>query len=624
MYLGRGWVAPLPCDFPRPGSVPGGFSGYNGVDPNQSQVDAWIATPDRGNANLGLRMQDGTLGIDVDCHDGKRGCELLEYVEQFTGQLPKTWYSTARNDGSRHLMYRVPRSMEWKSEITEKIDGVQVKGIEILRPHHRWARAWPSLNPKTGQPIHWYTPEGVVSTVPPRPDDLAELPSEWVDYLKSKERGERGTFEFTDEKFNWSQFNVEDDSIPEGNQNELLFKALSSARAGSKDALTFLAVQLVRKFEGVPEHPKGDWDAKSILGVVDQVVKYAPGTSVVVAPELKQWAQQVDAAVLDGWLDVTELDRLVTPSYLVKGLLDRPVVALLHGDGGVGKSFMSLDVALHVALGREWRGARVRQARVAYVYTEGPAYATRRVHAWCKVNESPLDDLKGRLLVYPRPLDLLGPSEPLEAFATWVQKAGVGLVVFDTFRRNTVGGDENSAKDVSKALHWASRVVQSDATCLIIHHDNKSGGYSGNTALHGHVDTRIHLTRHEHDESVICVESEKERESARAGVLYGRLESVQLGVDEDGDAFGSAVFVEAHEPQRVATPQGFVNAVKLEEEVQKLLDIVQRKPGCSTRHIRESLGVQVARAPYVIEVAVERGLIRVEDGPRKSQLHYEV
>lgn len=613
VYLDRGWVAPLPCDH-RLGRVPTGFTGYTTAVPTAADITMWITS--RGDANLGLRMQEGTLGIDVDCHDGKRGCEILELAEQMNGVLPRTWYSTSRSDGSRHLLFRVPKGMEWKSEIVVKslVDdkGKPVKGIEILRPHHRWARAWPSLNPNTGQPIHWYTPDGVVSAVPPRPEDLAELPAEWVEYLRGKAQGDKGTLEFTDEKFDWSQFTDEPDSIPPGDQNNLLFQALSSARAGSRDALTYLAVQLVKQFQEQPGHDKGEWDAKSINGVVEQVVKFDVGPSVgVVAPELKRWAQQVDAGMLDGWLDVTELDRLVAPSYLVKGLLDRPVVALLHGDGGVGKSFMSLDIAAHVALGRQWRGQRVRQTRVAYVYAESPSFASRRVAAWCHVNETPLEELKGKLVVYPKALDLLGASEPLEALASWLEKAGVGLIVVDTLRRNMAGGDENSQKDTSRALAWGTRFTQSNATCLVIHHDNKGGSYSGSTAMHGHVDTRLHLTRDERDSTVMRLEADKQREMADNGALFGRLESIQLGIDDDGDPIYSAAFVEADEPEKLAE-NDLIKRVKANQDTLRVVTIVEEMGPIG---INQTLREWVARHGKVGKMTVQNALnCALEDG----------
>jgi hypothetical protein len=48
------------------------------------------------------------------------------------------------------------------------------------------------------------------------------------------------------------------------------------------------------------------------------------------------------------------LDR----DYLVKGWLDRGAVSVIYGASNVGKSFLALDIAHHVAKGLEWGGWR--------------------------------------------------------------------------------------------------------------------------------------------------------------------------------------------------------------------------------------------------------------------------
>lgn len=623
-YRTLGWDGVLPCDWPGVGRPPEGYTGgvhtLNwGVYPTDQQVQTWRDT--RATASLGLRVPDDVLVVDVDCYDGKRGCETLAWWEEQVGSaIPPTWYSTSRQDGSRKLFYRVPRYGRgaWREPGT---------GLELLHHGHRWVRVWPSRSPKTGAEERWFDPSGLLSERPPGPGQLTELPPEWVASFRrtddvSQRRGVRVAVVDERESFDWSRFA---DDVEPGAQNQLLHDALSSLRGGSRRGLRFVGQLLAQRFVNDPASPKGPWTPEVVDQVVESVLRYPNGPSeTALTPDQVRWAEQLargDVELLEGWLDVTELDRLTPPSYLVKELLDRPAVALLHGDGGTGKSFLALDVALHVALGREWRGRRVLSTRVAYVYTEGPAYAPRRLNAWSLHHATPLDALRGRLAVYPRPLNLLGPPEPLEALVGWVQRWGAGLVVFDTYRRNTVGGNENATQDVSRALAWASRLAEVNATTLVVHHDNKAGGYAGSTTLHGHVDTRLHLTRHEHDLDVVVLETDKQREAAASGDVYSRLEQVVLGSDTDGDPITSAVIVECDEPSdsRVGA---FADELRLDREVLRLVELVQGRPGCTTRHLRERLGVRAERVAYVVEEAENRGLIHREDGPKRAQLHY--
>jgi RecA-family ATPase len=53
--------------------------------------------------------------------------------------------------------------------------------------------------------------------------------------------------------------------------------------------------------------------------------------------------------------------------YLIKGLLPDKGLSVIWGPPKCYKSFWALDVGLHIALGREYRGRRVEQATVLYM-----------------------------------------------------------------------------------------------------------------------------------------------------------------------------------------------------------------------------------------------------------------
>src|ERR1700675_967554 len=68
-----------------------------------------------------------------------------------------------------------------------------------------------------------------------------------------------------------------------------------------------------------------------------------------------------------------------TPAYLVKGIIPRVGLCVFWGPPKCGKSFLVFDLAMHIALGREYRGRRVRQGAVVYCALEGCSAFKNRV-----------------------------------------------------------------------------------------------------------------------------------------------------------------------------------------------------------------------------------------------------
>lgn len=183
-YLEAGWAGVLPLPPSRKKSPPSGYTGRAGAYPSAEQVAAWAASESDG--NIGLRMPELVVGIDVDHYDKvkangevirKRGGDILASLEDDLGPLPPTWVSTSRAAPSGIRLYRLPRAVELITELGD---------IEIIQRHHRYAVVWPSVNPDSGQEYGWLTPDHEMSLRPPRVDELAELPEAWLDFLETK------------------------------------------------------------------------------------------------------------------------------------------------------------------------------------------------------------------------------------------------------------------------------------------------------------------------------------------------------------------------------------------------------------------------------------------------------
>lgn len=171
-YWTVGWRGILPLPAGAKKHPPKGYTGEGGRFPSYADIHTW-ADGKEGAGNIALRMPAHIIGIDVDNYGGKPGAQTLTDAEAAHGELPPTWRTTSRDDGVSGIrFYRIPEGLAWPGEIGP--------AIELIRVDHRYAVVWPSLHPE-GRTYRWISPDGLVSTTVPDPDELPNLPRAWVD-----------------------------------------------------------------------------------------------------------------------------------------------------------------------------------------------------------------------------------------------------------------------------------------------------------------------------------------------------------------------------------------------------------------------------------------------------------
>lgn len=228
----------------------------------------------------------------------------------------------------------------------------------------------------------------------------------------------------------------------------------------------------------------------------------------------------------------------------IKHVIPKRGLIVVYGAPGSSKSFFVLDLIAHVARGVPWRGHRVKQSRIAYVAAEGVAGFGNRLAAYSKHNDLPLADLP----VFVRGGSILLNDSALELAKAVNELGDVGIVVIDTLAAVTPGANENTSEDMGQAIASANLVMQSTgASVILIHHANKSGEMRGWSGLLAAADNTIRV---EHDEPTgrRTAYVEKQKEGRSSGTYPYRLQVVDLGADEDGDAITSCVVEETEEP----------------------------------------------------------------------------
>lgn len=308
VYRERGWLGVLPADLNgRPGHVPGGFTGGSGRWPDDDQVARWRES--HADHNVALRLPDGVVGVDVDVYGEKHGDRSIDYLahQLDAGELPPTWTSTARGPGqpSRIHLFRVPLNVNWRSDLGRG------SNVEIIRFGHRWARVWPSTNVKLlGRGVdptyRWYRPDGSVSDVPPRPDELAELPASWVALLRdgstaappvasaAERSGNRGgeDADVVDQDGQAVDPDlVLDHGIPIGSQQQELFRYMCSLRARNMRRSEMVALGMIA-LQRMPNDPSREpWTPDDVIAIVDHVRReYGPGSTSALPPTLQAFA----------------------------------------------------------------------------------------------------------------------------------------------------------------------------------------------------------------------------------------------------------------------------------------------------------------------------------------------
>lgn len=248
--------------------------------------------------------------------------------------------------------------------------------------------------------------------------------------------------------------------------------------------------------DGCPDHPNSMvriWDGKR---VDPKCLDPRPCERLALVKALGLEGHLRALALLDKYrsalVDSAGLDKIPEPEPLITGILQIDSLAWLQGKPGHGKSFVALDMAGSVATGNLWQGYRVRQGPVLYVAAEGVSGVRQRVREWEKSTGEPMAGV--------RFLPLAPQSTNGEEWSTFVALATElrpVLIVIDTQARVTVGGEENSARDMGEFVHQVERLRRSTGACvLIVHHEGRAGEHMrGSTALEGAATTIVRVVK---------------------------------------------------------------------------------------------------------------------------------
>lgn len=340
-----------------------------------------------------------------------------------------------------------------------------------------------------------------------------------------------------------------------------------------------------------------------------------------------------------------ELNIIARPRYLFRPMIELGSVGMLFGPSGLGKTFITLDMALDVATGQSWAGMPTRALPVIYVSAEGGDAVGRRVRAWYlhAVGQCATDEERQALVAN------LGANFHLIPHAVQVADAGqredligaikelhgedpIGLVVLDTVARNAMGIEENSNTDMGRfvdscyslkaGLHVAGEDEEDcgEPTVLLVHHTGKvTLGADGEpvergaSALKGGLDFSLALDAG----PPLRILTLKLKDAAKPNPMaVNWAPPVIVGYDwEQAENIYSMVALVDPPGSATAPAEQKIQRRKLEEAKQEaaILGEMVREPRQTIRHIAESLDMSKSLVGKRVKWLMESGRVTRRD-----------
>jgi putative DNA primase/helicase len=182
-----------------------------------------------------------------------------------------------------------------------------------------------------------------------------------------------------------------------------------------------------------------------------------------------------------------EVQELVYQDEVVEGLLPATGLSFIYGSPNVGKTFLAIDLAAAISLGKQWMGRRTEPGLVVYIAAESQDSVLARIAAYERYHGVALRHVcivTERINLFANSVDAQAIVDEIEALEEIYKPLKVRMVIGDTFARLMTGANENS-NDVDQVLVNVDYIrLKARTHFLLVAHpgkDQKSGirGWSG-------------------------------------------------------------------------------------------------------------------------------------------------
>jgi len=194
------------------------------------------------------------------------------------------------------------------------------------------------------------------------------------------------------------------------------------------------------------------------------------------------------------------MQNITAPKWVVKDICEEDSVVAIFGQPKSGKSFVTVDLACNIVLGRNWHGHETTQGSVVYLAGEGTRAISRRFLSWQQQNAIHIKDAP--LLISTRGARLLDDKDHQllkdTIDRTQDESGKVRMIIVDTLQRNFGAGNENSTEDMSAFIERIDDLRDSYNTCVAIVHHTGHGTSTrarGSSVIQASVDWEYRVAR---------------------------------------------------------------------------------------------------------------------------------
>lgn len=466
----------------------------------------WKQWDSRDVANIGLAMGEGLVAFDYDVKGDRDGLQDKAVLETIY-DLPET-LEFRTPSGGVHAIYRLPDGVKVGNSVGHPMSGVDIRGERgyIVGP---------------GSRLKGMDGDGVYEILHDRP--IADINGPVLNLLKTKRRRERtgdASQPVTDLDNDYAikmatdyLVNRAPEAVEGAGGNDTTYKV--AARCKDFGVSRETCLELMFEHYNL-EKCFGPWDSDELEGIVNNAYEYGENPPGVADQRRNYEPYEIDEDALGEHPDkvddrrregvvIESLDDVYVEKrrdYLVKGLIDRGMIAMLTGPSGVGKSPFALDMAAAIASGETWCGMRTKRSYCAYIGAEGHTALSRRRAALAKHRSVPLDGSGAFPLDFIkwRP-NLHGNIKDVKFLRDTIleraEKYEVepGLIIVDTLSQTLGKANENNADEVRDYMRNVKRLIEATgAAVMFLHHPPKEEGrtdWRGSGALVNDIDLML-------------------------------------------------------------------------------------------------------------------------------------
>lgn len=535
-YASWGWhVLPVVPN----GKVPATQHGVNDATTDQEQIRKWWTQNPDLNVGIAAGAKSGLVVFDIDPRNGGDDSWRQWILEH--GSIDDGAIQLTAGGGQHFLAEYDPDFRSCKL----------AQGVDLLSDG-RYFVAYPSSI--EGRSYHWEAMGDPFDGVAPVP-----IPAAW-----------KAAYQTLRKSISQS-VPAQAGGLIQGNRNSGL-TALGGAmrRYGMTEAEIFAALTIANETRCEIPLP-----ASELAQIVRSVSRYEPDHDLAPSVGLGEDAAQ---AIIDSVRAQTQeyfftratsyLGQPAPIEWLIKGWIPRKGLAMIYGESGAGKTFITLDIACHIAAGLPWHGHKIRPGIVVYLAGEGHYGIRQRVAAWCRYHGI---DRLDNLLISNKSIDIDSPSAAAQIVSAVRELTDepAECVFVDTVN-NHMSGDENSARE-TRAMLSACMIVGSalEAAVCLTHHtgnglDSKQRA-RGSSAWRASLDVSLLVSNSDGQIEITCT---KMKDAEPPKDIYGRLESVPLGwIDDEGEEIKGAVFVVENQLMPQQSPE-----TKIQADIRKFMN----------------------------------------------------